>query len=654
MNKSNGYAFISGDSLVIDFPYDKTLVAGIKSIPGAKWDKLSKVWRAPMTSIELIRRFALDAGMMVEQDVMLFNAPQLNRDIFGLREDGGWIYLGFAYDPVKVRSVKSLPGVTWHAKTMAWRVPLTAIRDAIIWADKFGEDVPDELRTKADAIAREQDRRTEESRSTDADIDVAGLVGDLLPYQRAGIAYALNARRCFIADDMGLGKTIQAIATVKATHNETGNAYPCVVVCPPTLVLNWAKEINKWVPGDITATVTNRKDFPSIDEIGYQWLIVGYSNISHWQKQLAGHASYIFDESHYAKTPTAQRTKSAIKIAKSASKDGVVLCLTGTPITNKPAEYASQLDILGELNKFGGLWGFYRRYCGAFRDRFGQWHIDGATNLEELNKTLRATCYIRRTKDQVLLELPDVRHAPVYIEMDAKSTAEYNKAKDDIVQYVMERARELAKELGEPVGSNAVRAKMRAESNEHLVRISVLRRIAAKAKIKAVEEYVESLIESGEKVVIAGHHRDVVSELANKYGGRKIQGGMDVTEIEKIKQEFQELTVEDAPAIVLSIQAAKTGHTLTAASNVIFIELPWTPADVDQTYSRCHRLGQKNAVTATYFLAQNTIDEEMFALIQEKREIVNAAIEGITLDAREESVAQQVFMNLFNSAVATE
>ena len=648
MNKDAGYVFISGDELVLDFPYDKTLVAGIKKIPGAKWDKLSKVWRAPMTSVEIIRRFAMSAGMVVERDILVFDAPAPPREIFGLRQEDGWIYLGFAYDPVKVRSVKSLPGVTWHAKTMAWRVPMTAIREAIAWADKFGEDVPEDLRTIAEDIANEQDKRTQDSRSTDADISVDGLVGELLPYQRAGIKYAANARRCFIADDMGLGKTLQAIATLEYVHD----SYPVVVVCPPTLVLNWAKEYQKWLPNRRVATVANRTELPDRDT--YDVLVVGYSNIDHWQNLLKGHRSYVFDESHYVKTPTAKRTKAAIKMARSAPKEGIVLCLTGTPITNKPAEYASQLDILGELNKFGGLWGFYRRYCGAFRDRFGQWHIDGATNLEELNKTLRATCYIRRTKDQVLLELPDVRHSPVYVEMDAKSTAEYKKAKDDIVQYVVERARQIAKELGEPIGSSAVRAKMRAESNEHLVRISVLRRIAAKAKTKAVEEYVQSLIDAGEKVVIAAHHREIVTDLANKYGGRKIQGGMDVSEVEKMKQEFQEMNVSEAPVIVLSIQAAKTGHTLTASSNVVFVELPWTPADVDQTYSRCHRLGQKNAVNAIYFLAQDTIDEEIFSLIEEKRGIVTAAIEGETPESQEDSVARQIFLNLFDSAVAMD
>jgi SWI/SNF-related matrix-associated actin-dependent regulator 1 of chromatin subfamily A len=253
----------------------------------------------------------------------------------------------------------------------------------------------------------------------------------------------------------------------------------------------------------------------------------------------------------------------------------------------------------------------------------------------------------------VLKELPEVRHSPVYIQMDSKSSAEYKKAKDDIVKFVVERAKEIAKELGEPIGSSAVRAKIRAESNEHLVRISVLRRLAAKAKTKAVEEFVDSLVESGEKCVIAAHHREIVSGLAEKYGNRKIQGGMDVIDVEEAKRQFQEMSAEEAPVIVLSIQAAKTGHTLTAASNVLFVELPWTPADVDQTYSRCHRLGQKNAVNAIYFLAQNTIDEEIFALIEQKREIVNAAIEGSGHDSGSETVAQKMVMSFFDLAVAT-
>jgi len=418
--------------------------------------------------------------------------------------------------------------------------------------------------------------------------------------------------------------TIQAICSVEYASSET-ETYPVVVVCPPSLVLNWKTEWNKWLPDRRVEVVTNRKDFP--DKGSYDVLVVGYSNITHWEKQLLNHASYIFDESHYAKSPAAKRTKSAIKIAKTAG-DGLVLCLTGTPVTNRPNEYASQLDILGRLKDFGGLWGFYRRYCGAFQDRFGQWNISGHSHLDELNDRLRGTCYIRRTKDQVLSELPPVLHSKVVVEGDEATMKEYKKAEADIIQYIAERARQLALEQGKPSYGAAIAAMIRAEANEHLVRLSVLRRIAAKAKMETASEWIQERVNDGKKVVVAAHHRDIVDELARRYGGLKIQGGMPVEVVEEHKRKFQTLSVEEAPVIVLSIQAAKTGHTLTASEECLFVELPWTPADVDQTYSRLHRIGQKGSVTATYMLSTGTIDEDIYSLIERKRAVVDAAVDG--------------------------
>ena len=446
-----------------------------------------------------------------------------------------------------------------------------------------------------------------------------------MPYQRAGVEYASKARRSFIADEMGLGKTIQAIATLEYSSTDS-EVYPAVVVCPPSLVLNWKSEWNRWLPHRRVAVVTNRRELP--EPRSYDVLVVGYSNISHWEKQLLAHNSYVFDESHYAKSPTAQRTKSAIKMAKSAPKHGIVLCLTGTPVTNRPAEYASQLDIIGKLKEFGGLWGFYRRYCSAFQDRFGQWNISGHSHLDELNDRLRGTCYIRRTKSQVLTELPPVIHSPLVVEGTEAGLNEYRKAEQDIIKYITDRAKEIAIELGESPYSAAVVARIKAESNEHLVKLSVLRRLAAKAKMPMVEEWVQSRIDDGKKVVIAAHHRDVVDELARKFGNLRIQGGMSVEEVEAQKARFQSEPVETAPVIVLSIQAAKTGHTLTAAQDILFVELPYTPADLDQTYSRLHRIGQTGSVTTTYMLVNGTIDEEIYALIEKKRKVVNAAVEG--------------------------
>jgi SWI/SNF-related matrix-associated actin-dependent regulator 1 of chromatin subfamily A len=159
----------------------------------------------------------------------------------------------------------------------------------------------------------------------------------------------------------------------------------------------------------------------------------------------------------------------------------------------------------------------------------------------------------------------------------------------------------------------------------------------------AAFEWIDEKIAAGEKVVVASHHRDIVDAISNHYCGLKIQGGMNVEDVQTAKALFQNGGIDDAPVIVLSIQAAKTGHTLTAAQEVLFVELPWTPADVDQTYSRCHRIGQKGSVMSTYLLTAGTIDEEIYDLIQAKRGVVNAATDGTDIESS--NGAEDIVMN---------
>jgi SNF2 family DNA or RNA helicase len=263
--------------------------------------------------------------------------------------------------------------------------------------------------------------------------------------------------------------------------------------------------------------------------------------------------------------------------------------------------------------------------------------------LEELNEKLRSVCYIRRTKEQVLTELPPVFHQELTLIGAGPEMSEYTKAKKDIVAFLVDRAKKFALELGTSPHSAAVRARIRAESSQDLVRLSVLRRLAAKAKMESVIEWVQQRTENGTKVVVAAHHRDIVDELANRFGGLKIQGGMSVAEVEQVKHEFQ--TNPKAQVITISIQAAKTGHTLTAAQDIIFVELPWTPADLDQTYSRLHRMGQKGSVTATYALCAGTIDEEIYELIAAKRIVVDTATDGGPV-VDDTAIGTQLVMNL--------
>ena len=624
---------LADDHLVIDSPYDPAQVAATKKIPGARWDRVARVWRIPMTSLVQARDFAAKWDLWVDPAILRFTLPAPKKGINTQRVVGEGVVhyipeddeleVTFPFDTLKVESVKRLPHARFVPASQSFRIPAFMVREVCDWATKFHCKPDRHVLQLRDQLIDAELARVEASRAEDADIQVSGLAGTLRPFQRAGVAYALESRRCFIADDMGLGKTLMSLASLEALEERAGNAYPAVVICPATLTHNWRAEVQRWLPHRQVRLVEGRKGFPLEDA---DITVVGWSNIAHWIDELSGAGSYIFDESHYAKSPTAQRSKAAIKIARGAP--GLVLCLTGTPVTNRPAEYASQLEILGRLKDFGGRWAFYKRYCNAFRDRYGQWHLEGASHLDELNDRLRAMCYIRRTKDQVMSDLPPVEHQRILVPGLSKAMREYKKAEADIANYMAGRAAEIAAELGTNPKSAAVRARFAVEANEHLVRISQLRRLAAAAKMEALTEWVDNHIEAGRKVVLAAHHRDVVDELALKYGGLKIQGGQDPAEVEAHKSRFQNEPVESAPVIVLSIQAAKTGHTLTASQDICFVELPWTPADLDQTTSRLHRIGQRGSVTATYLLAENTIDERIYDLIDQKRSIVEMAIEG--------------------------
>jgi len=265
----DGQLLMGDGQIVAVFPYEEATVSKVKKVSGAKWDKSSKTWRIPFASHPQATQLALELGWWIDPQLAFMDIPEAPTDTVLI--SGTTVELHFAFDPVKVRAVKRIPGITWNKKTSGWVAPLSSLAECAEWADQFGIPVNEETRTQIDAITEARTKLIERSRDTDAEIDVAGL--PLLPYQRAGVRYASEARRCFIADDMGLGKTLQAIATVEYVQD----SYPAVVVCPPTLVLNWKNEYNKWLPDRKVVTVKNRSEFP---DGTYDVVVVGYSNIT--------------------------------------------------------------------------------------------------------------------------------------------------------------------------------------------------------------------------------------------------------------------------------------------------------------------------------------------------------------------------------------
>lgn len=506
-----------------------------------------------------------------------------------------------------------------------------------------------ELDEKIKSQKYSDEKSIEDSIAGDSSLEVQGLGGQLRPFQRAGVSYMTERKRVLLGDEMGLGKTVQGIAAV--CH---AKAFPCLVICPVSLQLNWVREIEKWaVDKRVTMEVEESADFTVIP---YSQ-VVKHENIlkkgTHWQ-------ALICDESHYVKNSKAQRTKVVKSIAKGIPN---IYLLSGTPIVNRPAEFITQLQILDRLNEMGGWKHFTDRYCDAKQERFGL-NINGASNLTELNSRLRASCYIRRFKKDVLKELPDKQRS--VIEVPISNRKEYESTRKEVreelaqlkikskeftqdvlnevanskLEQVQEKWGELFPEEKVPSADSSAKLKrllharlLRRESfienSEGILLLNKLKIRSMQGKLKAAVEWIDHFLESGEKLVIFCDHIEAQEAIYNKLAKKStaIMSHMDTETRQKSVDRFQ--NDKKIQAIVCSLGAAGVGFTMTASSNVLFIEQGWTPAIHDQAEDRTHRIGQKNAVTAYYMLGKDTIDGDIYGLIQKKRAIVSAASDGI-------------------------
>lgn len=488
------------------------------------------------------------------------------------------------------------------------------------------EQIMTEIEAKAEADRARAAIVIEASRAHDAEIEISGLGGELRPFQRAGVAYALEAKRSFICDEMGLGKTVEALATIHAAE-----AFPALIVCPASLKLNWQREAEKWLPGRLISVIGGKNTSLEADIV-----ILNYDILGKFKDNLIGFKAVILDESHYIKNHKAQRTIHAQEIGKQAE---VRLCLTGTPVLNRPNELLSQLEFLGRLDDLGGFWNFAKRYCNAHKIQVSRgktaWDFSGAANLDELNDKLRANCYIRRNKADVLTELPAKQRSIVAVEIDNR--AEYRKAENELISWLKEQAANDEKfsasiahlpadEQKKKRAEYAMSAGKKAARAEQLVRIEKLKQLSAQGKMAAVIEWVESFMESGEKLVLFAHHQNIIEKLATQFKSYTITGETPLDKRQVAVDSFQ--NDPDTKLIICNIKAGGVGLTLTAASNVAFCELGWNPAEHDQAEDRCHRIGQQSSVNAWYLLGAATIDVDIASLIEAKRSVVDAATEG--------------------------
>jgi superfamily II DNA or RNA helicase len=428
----------------------------------------------------------------------------------------------------------------------------------------------------------------------------AVLGGELAPFQWGAVRYALQARRVFLADEQGLGKTVEALATVEAD-----DAYPTVVICPASLKLNWEREIEHWLPHRSVSIIQGRQPVPPTAEI----TILNYEIVASHRETLSRlkPRALVVDESHLCKNPQAKRTQAVRRLAESLPHDALRLALTGTPVLNHAEELISQLRVIGRLEEFGSGARFARQFRGRLSEERLHWH-------------LRRHCFVRRLKSEVLPQLPAKRQVVVPVELD--NARDYRLAEADVIAWLQQQPLDL-RELNARIA-----ATLRAE---RLAQLTTLQRLAARGKLHSALAWIHDFLASGEPLVVFARHVEVQQAVLERFPwALHILGRDAIAEREAAVRAFQE---PDGPQLVIcATRVASQGITLTRASNVAFLELEWTPAMHDQAEDRLHRIGQRDAVTAWYLLAADTIDETMARLIERKRGLIAAVTDGRTLD----------------------
>lgn len=544
--------------------------------------------------------------------------------------------VAFQYHPMMVKCIRRIPSARYQAEGKFWEVStqdLHYLRMMGAWAreNHFVSSVL-WLEDKEPVISYEP--------LPMPTLDVPhNMLIEPYDYQKEGIAYALEKKRCIMGDEMGLGKTVQAIGVLAVTK-----AFPALVVCPASLKVNWQREMKKFA--GINAVILNddnRQTWQRFWEIKRQdgkpcaeVFITNYESLKkffvarikregrftlksvEFDERINLFRTVIIDESHKCKTKSTQQSKFVQGICQGKE---YILELTGTPVVNNNTDLIQQLTIMGRLGDFGGYSKFVARYCAGERK---------SSHLKELNYLLRKTCFFRRLKKDVLTQLPDKTRS--YLVMDIDNMREYKAAERDVVKYLVQYRAADDEKI------------QRTIRGAIMVKMGILKQISARGKVRSALDIIHDTIDGGQKLIVFCFLKEVVQAIKQEFRDAvSVTGDDNDRQKQWAVDRFQ--TDESCRLIVLNYKSGGVGLTLTAASNVLFVEMPWTAAACNQAEDRAHRNGQKNAVNCVYLLGKGTIDEYIYNLIQQKREISNG-VTGTDEDTKEKTLSEaDVMMN---------
>lgn len=452
----------------------------------------------------------------------------------------------------------------------------------------------------------------------------------LFKHQEEGIAFLKQAKRAILADEMGLGKTRQAIVAA-GDEEENGT----LIICPASLKINWEREVKMVFPEDEIHTVQSgpEEDLPETAS----WYIINYDMLPKYKEHItrliaAGKiGTGIVDEAHYIKGKKTIRATTTLDIVLQLER---LYELTGTPIMNRPIELFNLLKAIRHpLGRARTV--FSKRYCGGYLKtiikkngkiiRF--FDESGATHLEELREFTKGSILRRLKKD--VLDLPAKIISVQITDLTKEARKEYDNAFDAYVEWISNN----------PDAEKDIENIMDAR---HLVELMKLKQVCSRAKIDRIVSDIRSAVDGGQKVIVFSQFTGTImalkEELAQSKRGTRyddakepilavtLTGADDMHVRQKAVDAFQ--NHDDTKVFIANIKAGGVGITLTAASIVMFADMEWSPELHSQAEDRAHRIGQEGTVNVYYYIAGDTIEEDIVDILERKRAIIKELMDG--------------------------
>ncbi|GAA1283418.1 DEAD/DEAH box helicase [Saccharothrix xinjiangensis] len=444
-----------------------------------------------------------------------------------------------------------------------------------------------------------------------------GLVGELRPYQRRGLAWLafldrLGLGAC-LADDMGLGKTVQLLA-LEAHNRRHGDRPPTLLVCPMSVVGNWQREAARFTPG---LRVRVHHGAGRALDADCDLVVTTYAVVARDADQLARVEwdRVVLDEAQNIKN-SATRQSRAVRSLPARHR----VALTGTPVENRLAELWSIMDfanpgVLGSLS--------------TFRARFAvpvERHHDEDAALRLRRITGPFVLRRLKTDPRVITDLPDKIEVTQLCTLTAEQASLYQAVVDDMFARIAEV--QGIQRRGVVLGTMS---KLKQVCNHPAQLLGDSSRVAGRSgKLARLEEILEEALADGDKALCFTQFTEFGSLVAPHLAARFdtevlfLHGGTPKKARDEMVRRFQE---EGGPSVfVLSLKAGGTGLNLTAANHVIHLDRWWNPAVEDQATDRAFRIGQRNHVQVRKFVCVGTLEERIDRMIEEKRGLAQLVV----------------------------